>query len=639
MKPMWLRVAAVVAVAARASGLNPADFQRVHTVSGPSAFRVLWNVTATSITVGLEARTTGWVGMGVGEAGSGSMAGADIAICSNHGGTVSVADYFATAFAPPTRDGQQDWVLLASSVSATSMECVITRPLDTLEVFADRAIVNNGHPTKLIFAHGSTVDSATPTFNWYHAANRWTQAINLFSTVTPLGELTSSPDFSGHTILVSTNNYVIPTIGTYDSATTYLDTCVNVPAGTNASVFGLAAEIDSRSAQYVHHLTLKGYPQPNCGGGGSLFWAWTPGNLPVAMPVGVGFPVGSSYGATHAFQSFKLNSHFDNPNNVANVQDSSGIRLYLTNNGTHRPVEAGVIELGDGDIQLHNGPDRYIAPGITRHDFRCGSTVTSAWPHDITVMSHFLHMHEIGVKQETLVTRAGADVFHAEVEFYQFSMQSPVGRPGGYTIRRGDSLNTSCYYSHSGSATSREWGLASQDEMCIDFVTYYPRLAGVTRCGGPNQGGEYLGWESVSAVPKDFGGPQALLVPSTTAAPVSAGPTSAPVTSTPTGPPTTAAPVTPTPTGTPTTVSPTDAPSSAAPTSPTAAPTIAPTQLLSDAASGGSESGGPVIIVGVVCAVVVLLAVLGVVVVTKKRATRRASAAPLQSTITSPFVA
>jgi hypothetical protein len=118
------------------------------------------------IVIGLEAATTGWVGIGVGEPGSGSMPGADIAICSNHGGTVSVSDYFATAKAVPTRDGQQDWTLLSSEVTATKIECIITRQLDTGEVFADRAIVNDTHPTKLIFAHGTTVEGTEPTLTW-----------------------------------------------------------------------------------------------------------------------------------------------------------------------------------------------------------------------------------------------------------------------------------------------------------------------------------------------------------------------------------------------------------------------------------------------------------------------------------------
>jgi hypothetical protein len=78
--------------------------------------------------VGLEAETTGWIAFGVGETGSGSMPGADIAICSNNNGAgiVSVGDYHTTDFAPPIRDGQEDWTLLSSFLNTSRTVCPAT---------------------------------------------------------------------------------------------------------------------------------------------------------------------------------------------------------------------------------------------------------------------------------------------------------------------------------------------------------------------------------------------------------------------------------------------------------------------------------------------------------------------------------
>lgn len=278
-------------------------------------------------------------------------------------------------------------------------------------------------------------------------------------------------DYAGDSLLVANDNFAVPTPGTTDSTTTYTNQCTNVPSGTNSSLIAFAAELDSRSEAYIHHYTISGYPLPNCQGTKSLFGVWTPGNIPVVLPPTVGFPVGADFGSSHAYQSFKLNTHFDNPTSVSGIIDSSGLRLYLTPNDTRREIEAGVLQLGDPDVALQSGADTFIAPGNTKHDFRCGATATTAWAHDITVVTHFLHMHAIGIKQETIVTRGTATVFHGEIEFYEFALQSPVGRPNGYTLQRGDSINTTCYYTHSGGATSKKWGLSSEDEMCIDYVS------------------------------------------------------------------------------------------------------------------------------------------------------------------------
>lgn len=51
----------------------------------------------------------------------------------------------------------------------------------------------------------------------------------------------------------------------------------------------------------------------------------------------------------------------------------------------------------------------------------------------------------------------------------------PVSTGGGFAVRKGDSFKIDCYYSNVG---GRElgFGLGSQDEMCIDYLFYYPRF-------------------------------------------------------------------------------------------------------------------------------------------------------------------
>lgn len=99
-------------------------------------------------------------------------------------------------------------------------------------------------------------------------------------------------------------------------------------------------------------------------------------------------------------------------------------------------------------------------------------------PHDITVLFHLLHMHETGIMQETNVTRVGEVVVNKRIEYYVWDRQANI--EGQYVIKPGDEITTRCSYSNHNA--SRTFGLASADEMCIDFLVYYPRIPSFTAC-------------------------------------------------------------------------------------------------------------------------------------------------------------
>ena len=70
------------------------------------------------------------------------------------------------------------------------------------------------------------------------------------------------------------------------------------------------------------------------------------------------------------------------------------------------------------------------------------------------------------------------------VEFWDFEQQGAVN-PGstgaGFEVRRGDAWAVDCYYGPTPDGAARVWGLGSDDEMCIDFLYYYPRQVPRTR--------------------------------------------------------------------------------------------------------------------------------------------------------------
>merc|ERR1712156_745043 len=97
---------------------------------------------------------------------------------------------------------------------------------------------------------------------------------------------------------------------------------------------------------------------------------------------------------------------------------------------------------------------------------------------EITVFTEFLHMHEVGREQWVEIKKEDGDwITTNKIEFWDFNFQS-IQKPlmGVYKLSPGDSIRLTCIYdslSSSGQPT-RKFGLASQDEMCISFLTFYP---------------------------------------------------------------------------------------------------------------------------------------------------------------------
>jgi len=70
--------------------------------------------------------------------------------------------------------------------------------------------------------------------------------------------------------------------------------------------------------------------------------------------------------------------------------------------------------------------------------------------------------------------RNGEVIRTSVVDFFDFDQQGsqPVQQET-FEILPGDSFRTRCYFN--GDDDSVKWGAGSHEEMCISFLTYYPR--------------------------------------------------------------------------------------------------------------------------------------------------------------------
>jgi hypothetical protein len=115
----------------------------------------------------------------------------------------------------------------------------------------------------------------------------------------------------------------------------------------------------------------------------------------------------------------------------------------------------------------------------------CPASCTEGLEEELTVFYSQMHMHGHGTYMETIQYRDGAPLTGANapvtVQHYNFDFQDVVGRT--MTIKKGDSFLTRCVYDLRGDE-SAVFGLGSEQEMCINFLHYYPVSAMLEGNGG-----------------------------------------------------------------------------------------------------------------------------------------------------------
>lgn len=216
-------------------------------------------------------------------------------------------------------------------------------------------------------------------------------------------------------------------------------------------------------------------------------------------------------------------------------------------------------------------------------------------------------MHQTGVRMTNEVIRNNNVVHESKVDVFEFDQQGGFSVPQvPYQIQAGDAFRTSCYY-----RDGNDFGLSSQEEMCVAFVMYYPakrafNFPWICAHGMPFPVcGEELVSKDLSSdkeLNRSFGTPGSTCsVSSFTPAPVTpqpttGGPTKAPLVSPPKSPTRTPVdggvpgndPLTPAPT-----TKLTNAPSQAdSPGTTTGPPTRSPTPADTTGNEGGKDTSG-----------------------------------------------
>ncbi|KXZ41536.1 hypothetical protein GPECTOR_409g249 [Gonium pectorale] len=287
---------------------------------------------------------------------------------------------------------------------------------------------------------------------------------------------------------------VMPNITVPDNATTnYLCTRVTLPSDRKYHLVGFRAIVQS---PLIHHMILFACDRPpnppakagdvyeclSAGGDGCTthYVGWAPGKMGIDYPPNVGLPIGET-DSTY----FALQVHYNNPERVSGVVDASGFELRYT--PRLRPYDAGILTLGQQAIAIPPGQRRFtLKPNV------CPSTCTSRLTTPLRLLASGLHMHTLGRSIVTQHIRNGTELPPVgSKRFYDFDYQSSDPVPLDSSILApGDVLITTCTYDSRGRTNVTRYGEGTEDEMCFNFVLYYPKNPDFLYCASLDAAGD-----------------------------------------------------------------------------------------------------------------------------------------------------
>jgi len=205
-------------------------------------------------------------------------------------------------------------------------------------------------------------------------------------------------------------------------------------------------------------------------------FVWAPG-AKLNIPEGVGFSL-PRYSV--------IQVHYNNPNQISGLSDSSGVRLKITSDESKIDYVSGFALLGLS-FNAINIPARTDAYGLKNAD----SFVINEALVGVNVFASVVHAHLLGRMIRVQVKRNGGMLYDSHgrdvlgsKEQYDFNIQD--FQNVSYTAELGDEWTITCIYKNTveyallvGNTVAAQdvpisGGDDTNNEMCIAFLAYYP---------------------------------------------------------------------------------------------------------------------------------------------------------------------
>ncbi|CAF3621444.1 unnamed protein product [Rotaria sp. Silwood1] len=431
----------------------------------------------------LHIHTTGWIALGISP--SGGMNGADISVgWVDQLGNVYIQDRYAYSTITPIVDNTtQDWFALQGREQNGWTAIQFKRLFDTCDTM-DVSIKSGTN--NLIYAYGliDPINDIT-----YHETRRGSRTLSLRSYNDPPLE---SKFIQFDYIDFRLNNYIIPSIDT-----TYYCKIYKTPTNYSSKRHVIANKflIESTNQNFIHHILMyecnsmvqfndSNLPEGICHDIESqielcrinIATAWAVGgDYMTEYPEEAGYPIGDNF----QIKYYLIETHFNNPNQISNITDSSGIRFYISNQ--LRQYDIGYLTFGT-DIMATS---LAIPPNVQNFivDSYCPINATNIPKSGITVISAFPHAHLQGRSISTKIIRNKTAIqylFNGELFDFNYQFEHRFTQP--IKLYSGDEFATRCVYNTMNKTRITLGGESVHDEMCLHIFTYYPRMNDTSIC-------------------------------------------------------------------------------------------------------------------------------------------------------------
>lgn len=461
-----------------------------------------WNFTETDITFKVVAATSGWVGFGLSP--NGAMENSDMVLAwTSTDGTMEFRDAHTENAKAVLYDQTQNWRRLFYSVRNGVTTMIFTRALVVCNPNqAPNEINIDVLPVSyVIYAWGTNFAGNVPS---YHGQTRGSRSLPILGAINQKVEINMNE--------IETADFKIDTILPNAQETTYFCSMFKLPTSwiqKKKHIVRTETLIRPENLKYVHHwlmyecspeyesvyLKNNSAPTPGiCSGSEgsteewgrvqryctkiSLGWA-VGGDLVQDFPQKFGYPVG---GGEKEFKYFFLEMHYENPTLDQNVREDSAFRLYVTEN--YREIEFGIFTGGtlsdSRGIIVPQGAKNLNIEYMCRKD---GINALIGNNSNITVFANLPHTHLAGRQVFSKIVRNGKEVnFISNSKYYDFNYQYTEYLQNPVHMFPGDEYILKCVYNTEGRTKTTTGGLGTNDEMCLNFVWYYPRNADFDSC-------------------------------------------------------------------------------------------------------------------------------------------------------------
>eukprot|EP00058_Branchiostoma_floridae_P005110 XP_002590598.1 hypothetical protein BRAFLDRAFT_123613 [Branchiostoma floridae] len=432
------------------------DFTHQASLDEHGRFHLLWKFDSETITFEAHVQTTGYIGLGFSP--NGGMTGSDVIIGWVKDGQAFITDRFAEGYFEPRLDSHQDVELLSGYENGTHTVLRFRRKLRPCDTAEDREITEDTQRVIWSFNDLDPLENSLAGQNGphvlYHGSNRGSKSIILLQKNPPTLDIQDSNILSFE--LTSSN--IEPIIQPGHEALVHHAIVYQCKLGQ------VPPMLDGGHECYQPNMPEE---WKHCK---SIMTAWAVGGKGFTYPNHVGFSLGTDDDPDYVM----LEMHYDNPDRISGERDSSGLRFYYT--PIVRMYDAGVLDVGVNTYASHVIPPR--AESFDTTGFCLGlDQYLQELGSPIKVFASMPHAHLAGTAVRTKLVRNG--VFQSYVgrdETYDFDLQEIRLLDPEVIVQEGDLLITECTYKTTDRTQATLGGLGSREEMCMNFIQYYPKI-------------------------------------------------------------------------------------------------------------------------------------------------------------------